>query len=86
MKIGPRYIGVVNIDTISAHIQALNITDTYKIKMNPINFEALLVEYRLRFEKDFLLINNLSGISIECSEATPVNRICVVNNEEACSF
>lgn len=80
MKIGPRYIGDVNYAAIVAHIEKLTITDLYKIKMNPADFEKLLVEYKLLFQKDFKTVMEISGVPVEQFDATPVNRICVVEN------
>ena len=80
MKIGPRYIGDVNYAAIAAHIEKLTITDLYKIKMNPVDFEKLLLEYRLLFQKDFRMVMQISGVPVEQFDATPVNRICVVEN------
>lgn len=86
MKTGPRYIGEVNYASIVAHIEKLGITNQYKIKMNPVDFEKLVLEYEQLFQKDFRLIMNIAGISVEELQATPVNRICVVDaNADACS-
>ena len=85
MKTSPRYIGDVNYASIRAHIEKLNIRDGYKIKMNPIDFEKLVVEYRQLFQKDFYVVMEIAGISVEQFQATPVNRICVVeNNSDGC--
>jgi hypothetical protein len=87
MKTGPRYIGEVHYASIVAHIEKLNITDVYKIKMNPIDFEKLVIEYKRLFQMDFKTIMKIAGISVEQLQATPVNRICVVeNNSNVCSF
>ncbi len=83
MKTGPRYIGEVNYASIVAHIEKLSITNQYKIKMNPLNFEKLIVEYAELFKKDFKTVLHISGIPVEKFEATPVNRICVVNTDSA---
>ena len=80
MKIGPRYIGRVCYDTIHAHIIALGITDAYKIKMNPVDFNALCMEYGTLFKADFKTLMQIHGIAVEQFDATPVNRICVVEN------
>jgi len=86
MKTGPRYIGEVNYASVVAHIEKLGITDLYKIKMNPVNFEKLVLEYEQLFQKDFRSIMNIAGIAVEELQATPVNRICVVDaNADACS-
>ena len=79
MKTGPRYIGDVNYGSIVAHIEKISITDLYKIKMNPVDFKKLVMEYAQLFQKDFKSVMRIKGISVEESEATPVNRICVVN-------
>jgi hypothetical protein len=81
MKIGPRYIGNVNYASIVAHIEILGITDEYKIKMNPINFEKLVSEYEQLFQKIFKSGMYILDIPVEVFEATPVNRICVVENK-----
>jgi hypothetical protein len=90
MKIGPRYIGDVNYAAIAAHIEKLTITDLYKIKMNPVDFEKLLLEYELLFQKDFKTVMEISGVPVEEFEATPLNRICVVENNsdmpDSCSL
>jgi len=87
MKTGPRYIGDVNYASIVAHIEKLGITNQYKIKMNPVDFEKLVLEYEQVFQKDFRAIMNIAGISVEELQATPVNRICVVDvNSDACSI
>lgn len=90
MKTGPRYIGIVNHGAIAAHIEALGITALYKIKMHPVDFEKLVVEYRQLFQKDFNTVLQISGVSVEPFHATPVNRICVVNNnpgsEDSCAL
>ncbi|MGN6648379.1 MAG: hypothetical protein ACTHJT_17775 [Cytophaga sp.] len=83
MKTGPRYIGDVNYAAIVAHIEKLNITDLYKIKMNPVDFAKLVVEYGLLFQKDFKTVMEISGVPVEQFDATPVNRICVVENNPA---
>ena len=44
MKTGPRYIGNVNYASIVSHIEKLKSTDQYKIKMNPGDFEKLVLE------------------------------------------
>lgn len=86
MKTGPRYIGEVNYASIVAHIEKLGITNQYKIKMNPVDFEKLVLEYMQVFQKDFRTVMNIAGISVEELQATPVNRICVVDeNAGACS-
>ncbi len=79
MKTGPRYIGDVNYASIVAHIGKMNITDLYKIKMNPVDFEKLVIEYEHLFQTDFKSVMNIAGISVEELQATPVNRICVVH-------
>ena len=85
MKTGPRYIGDVNYASIRAHIEKLNIRDGYKIKMNPKKKKKLVVEYRQLFQKDFYVVMEIAGISVEQFQATPVNRICVVeNNSDGC--
>jgi hypothetical protein len=81
MKIGPRYIGNVNYTSIVVHIEKLNITDEYKIKMNPVDFEKLVSEYEQLFQKDFKSVMYISNIPVEAFEATPLNRICVVENK-----
>ena len=87
MKTGPRYIGEVNYASIVAHIEKLGITDLYKIKMNPVNFKNLVQEYKSLFQKDFNAIMKISGIDVEQLEATPINRICVVNkNSDVCTI
>jgi len=87
MKTGPRYIGEVNYTSIVAHIEKLNITDLYKIKMNPIDFEKLVVEYKQLFQRDFNVVMKIAGIYVEQLEATPVNCICVVdNNSNVCEL
>jgi len=87
MKTGPRYIGEVNYVSIVAHIEKLGITDTYKIKMNPIDFGKLVLEYEKLFQKDFKTIMQISGIHVEQLYATPVNRICVVlHDSDACGI
>ena len=88
MKTGPRYIGDVNYASIVAHIKKLSITDIYKIKMNPIDFEKLVLEYKELFQKDFKYVMNIVGISVEQFHATPINRICVVENTDkgSCSI
>jgi hypothetical protein len=87
MKTGPRYIGEVHYASIVAHIEKLNITDLYKIKMNPIDFEKLVVEYKQLFQKDFNVVMEIAGIYVEQLDATPVNRICVVdNNSNVCEL
>ena len=86
MKTGPRYIGDVNYASIVAHIEKLGITNQYKIKMNPVDFEKLVLEYEQVFQKDFRTIMKIAGISVEELQATPVNRICVFDaNADACS-
>jgi hypothetical protein len=80
MKIGPRYIGLVCYNTIHAHILSLGITDAYKIKMNPIDFEKLRIEYSELFKVDFTTVMQIGGIAVEQFDATPVNRICIVEN------
>lgn len=80
MKTGPRYIGDVNYLSIVAHIEKIGITDVYKIKMNPVDFEKLVFEYEQLFQKDFRNIMHISGIPVEQLQATPINRICVVEN------
>lgn len=47
--------------------------------MNPVDFKKLVMEYAQLFQKDFKSVMRIKGISVEESEATPVNRICVVN-------
>lgn len=87
MKTGPRYIGVVNYASIVTHIEELALTDEYKIKMNPIDFEKLVVEYKTLFTRDFNEILNIKGVPFEKLQETPVNRICVVtNNSDSCSL
>lgn len=87
MKMGPRYIGDVNYASILAHIEKIGITDQYKIKMNPVDFEKLVLEYEQLFQKDFTSIMKIAGIAVEKLEATPVNRICVVEaNSDSCSI
>lgn len=86
MKTGPRYIGNVNYASIVAHIEKIGITDQYKIKMNPVDLEKLVLEYKQLFQKDFKLIMKIEGIAVEELQATPVNRICVVGaNSDSCS-
>ncbi|ABG59409.1 hypothetical protein [Cytophaga hutchinsonii] len=80
IKTGPRYIGEVNYASIVAHVEKLGITDLYKIKMNPVDFEKLILEYEKKFQKDFRTVLLIAGIPVEQLEATPVNRICVVHN------
>jgi hypothetical protein len=82
MKTGPRYIGNVNYASIVAHIEKVGITDLYKIKMNPVDFEKLVVEYAALFQKDFKSVMNITGIPVEQFQATPLNRICVVDNTQ----
>ena len=87
MKTGPRYIGEVNYASIVAHIEKIGITNQYKIKMNPVNFEKLVLEYQQLFQKDFRTIMSIAGIAVEELQATPVNRICVVDvNADNCSI
>lgn len=87
MKIGPRYIGTVNYASIVAHIEKIGITDAHKIKMNPFDFEKLIQEYAALFQTDFNAVMKISGIDVESFDATPVNRICVVeNNSDTCSI
>jgi hypothetical protein len=87
MKTGPRYIGEVHYASIVAHIEKLNITDLYKIKMNPIDFEKLVIEYKRLFQMDFNVVMEIAGIYVEQLDATPVNRICVVdNNSNVCEL
>jgi hypothetical protein len=83
MKTGPRYIGDVNYASIVAHIEKLEITDLYKVKMNPVDFEKLLIEYKQLFQKDFRTVMQIAGIPVEQLEATPINRICVVENNDS---
>lgn len=80
MKTGPRYIGDVNYASIVAHIEKLEITDLYKIKMNPVDFERLVLEYKQLFQTDFKNVMQIKGIPVEQLQATPVNRICIVGN------
>ncbi|WP_018345111.1 hypothetical protein [Cytophaga aurantiaca] len=88
MKTGPRYIGSVNYASIVAHIEKLSITDLYKIKMNPVDFEKLVSEYQELFKKDFTSVMHIAGIPVEQFPTTPLNRICVVDNtdEDSCSI
>jgi len=87
MKTGPRYIGEVNYVSIVAHIEKLGITNAYKIKMNPIDFGKLILEYEKLFQKDFKTIMQISGIHVEQLDATPVNRICVVlHDSDVCGI
>lgn len=89
MKTGPRYIGEVNYASIVAHIEEIGITDAYKIKMNPFNFEKLVLEYEQLFQQDFKSVMCIAGIPVEQLQATPVNRICVVENNsdgDVCSI
>ena len=87
MKIGPRYIGTVNYASIVAHIEKIGITDAHKIKMNPVDFENLIQEYNILFQTDFNTVMKISGIDVESFEGTPLNRICVVqNNSDRCSI
>lgn len=80
MKTGPRYIGEVNYASIVAHIEKVGITDAYKIKMNPVDFEKLVLEYEHLFQKDFKSVMYIEGIPVEQLQVTPINRICVVEN------
>lgn len=84
MKTGPRYIGNVNYASIISHIEKLKSTDQYKIKMNPGDFEKLVLEYKLLFQKDFRSVMQIASIPVKQLQSTPVNRICVVlNNSDA---
>ena len=86
MKTGPRYIGNVTYASIVAHIEKSGITNQYKIKMNPVDFEKLVLEYEQVFQKDFRYIMTISGIAVEQLQATPINRICVVDaNSDSCA-
>ena len=82
MKTGPRYIGIVNYASIVAHIEKLGISNSYKIKMNPIDFENLVLEYEHVFQRDFKSVMNIKGICVEQFQTTPINRICLVSNTQ----
>ena len=64
MKIGPRYIGKVTYDSIVVHIEKMEITNAYKIKMNPIDFEKLVLEYNILFRMDFKMVMQIDSIPI----------------------
>ena len=82
MKTGPRYIGIVNYASIVVHIEKLGISNSYKIKMNPIDFENLVLEYEHLFQRDFKSVMNIKGICVEQFQTTPINRICLVSNTQ----
>lgn len=87
MKIGPRYIGDVNYASIISHLEKIGITDQFKIKMNPVNFDNLVEEYAALFQMDFNTIRKISGIDVESFDSTPVNRICIVEKKsDACGI
>ena len=76
MKIGPKYIGQINYKMIKNFILDEDLTADDLVKLNPQNFDDLILEYREFYKYSFLAPIQILGVDINEDPMTPKDRVC----------
>jgi len=80
MKVGPKYIKQITLKSVQHFILDEKLTDDFGIKLNPKNFDDLILEYRTIYGNSFQPPFNVLGLSISEDKNVPLDRIIAENN------
>lgn len=75
MKIGPKYIGKITYKSLRDFILDEELTENDSIKLNSLNFDDLILEFREFYNESFKEPIAILGININEDSQTPKDRV-----------